>query len=159
MTEKSEFIEIHPMRGHSRGDWYGTLDDIVDSEEEAEYWALFGVTHRGNKHCLGEFPTKSAAISAKQGISRIPGRARKARASERKIVQIEVAYNRQETTMIELFVLCDDGTVWRRGIGIGRGSVLEDERWEQISLEGVSGDQVRFASGFGVTADRSRKKT
>lgn len=46
MTEKSEFIEIHPMRGHSRGDWYGTLDDIVDSEEEAEYWALFGVAPR-----------------------------------------------------------------------------------------------------------------
>ena len=65
MTEKTEYIEIYPMRGHSRGEWYGTFEDIVDSEEEAEYWALFGVTHRGNKHCLGEFPTKSVAMSAK----------------------------------------------------------------------------------------------
>ncbi len=66
MTEKTEYIEIHPMLGHSRGEWYGTLEDIVDSDEEAEYWALFSVTHRGNKHCLGEFPTNSAAMSAKQ---------------------------------------------------------------------------------------------
>ena len=65
VTEKTEYIEIYPRRGHSRGEWYGTFEDIVDSEEEAEYWALFGVTHRGNKHCLGEFPTKSVAMSAK----------------------------------------------------------------------------------------------
>ncbi len=66
MAEKVESVDVYPMRGHSRGDWYGTLEDIVNSEEEAEYWALFGVTHRGNKHCLGEFPTKSAAMSAKR---------------------------------------------------------------------------------------------
>lgn len=66
MAEKIEPVEIYPMRGHSRGEWYGTLENIVTSEEDAEYWALFGVTHRGNKHCLGEFPTKSAAMSLKQ---------------------------------------------------------------------------------------------
>lgn len=66
MAEKIESVDVYPMRGHSRGEWYGTLEDIVDSEEEAEYWALFGVTHRGNKHCLGEFATKLAAMSAKQ---------------------------------------------------------------------------------------------
>jgi len=53
MTEKIESMEIHPMRGHSRGEWYCSIDDIAPREEEAEYWALFGVTHRGNKHCLG----------------------------------------------------------------------------------------------------------
>jgi hypothetical protein len=69
MTEKSETFEIYPMRGHSRGDWWGTLDDIVDAEDEAEYWAVFGVTHRGNRHCLGEFPTKRAAATAVRGAS------------------------------------------------------------------------------------------
>ena len=71
MTEKSEHFEIYPMRGHSRGDWWGTLDDIATSEEEAEYWAVFGVTHRGNKHCLGEFPTKRAAVFAVRGFTRL----------------------------------------------------------------------------------------
>ena len=64
MTERAESFEIHPMRGHSRGEWYGTADDIADSEESADYWALFGVTHRGNKHCLGEFKTKAGATAA-----------------------------------------------------------------------------------------------
>lgn len=52
------------MRGHSHGEWYGTEDGIVDSEEGADYWALFGVTLRGNKHCLGEFRTKADAMAA-----------------------------------------------------------------------------------------------
>ena len=52
------------MRRHSRGDWYGALDDIAECEEDAEYWALFGITHRGNKHCVGEYPTKAAALLA-----------------------------------------------------------------------------------------------
>jgi hypothetical protein len=56
MTEKSLSFEVHPMRGHSRGEWYGTLEDVVENEGDADYWAVFGVTHRGNKHCLAEFP-------------------------------------------------------------------------------------------------------
>ena len=52
------------MRGHSRGEWYATQKDIVNSDEEADYWALFSVTPRGHKHCLGEFPTKALALAA-----------------------------------------------------------------------------------------------
>lgn len=52
------------MRGHSRGEWYATQQDILTSDEEADYWALFSVTRRGNKHCLGEFPTKAEALAA-----------------------------------------------------------------------------------------------
>lgn len=37
MSEKIKFVVIHPMCGHSRGEWYATLDDIVESEENAEY--------------------------------------------------------------------------------------------------------------------------
>ncbi len=161
MTEKSESFEIHPMRGHSRGAWWGTLKDIVDSEEEAEYWALFGVTHRGNKHCLGEFPTKSAAMSAIRGMS-FPRGARQtrfAKARGRKIIQIEVAYDHKETAMVELFGLCDDGTVWRRGVGIRSASGLVDEHWEQISLDGLDNGQVELAFGFGTKAPRSRDRT
>jgi len=54
------------MRGHSRGKWYAAQNDIVISEEDAEYWALFSVTSRGNKHCLGEFPSKAEALAAKK---------------------------------------------------------------------------------------------
>ena len=175
MTEKSESFEIHPMRGHSRGAWWGTLEDIVESEEEAEYWALFGVTHRGNKHCLGEFPTKSAAMSAIHGMrfprsarqtrkakalgSSSAGQMRIAKARTRKIIQIEVAYDHKETAMVELYGLCDDGTVWRRGIGIRSKSVLEDEHWEQISLDGLDNGQVKLAFGFGATGPRNRNRT
>ena len=66
MTEKAESFEVYPMRGHSRGEWWGTLKDIADFEEDAEYWALFGMTHRGNKHCLAEFRTKAEAMSARR---------------------------------------------------------------------------------------------
>ncbi len=161
MTEKSESFEIHPMRGHSRGEWYGTLDDIVDSDEEAEYWALFGVTHRGNKHCLGEFPTKSAAMSAIHGVSfpRSAGQTRFAKSRRRKIIQIEIAYDHKESAMVELFGLCDDGTVWRRGIGIRSASGLEDEHWEQISLHGLDNGQVELAFGLGTKAPGSRDRT
>jgi len=54
------------MRGHSRGEWYAAQTDIVNSDEDADYWALFGVTPRGNKHCLGEFPTKAEALAAQK---------------------------------------------------------------------------------------------
>ncbi len=161
MTEKSESFEIHPMRGHSRGKWWGTLEDIVDSEEEAEYWALFGVTHRGNRHCLGEFPAKSAAMSAIRGMS-FPKSARQTKfaiARRRKIIQIQVAYDHKETAMVELFGLCDDGTVWRRGIGIRSASGMEDEYWEQISLDGLDNGQVESAFGFRLTAPGRRDRT
>ena len=78
MSEKIESIQIHPMRGHSRGDWYATLDDIAASEEDAEYWALFGLTRGGNTHCLGEFPTKSAAMRAKRLFNASADETRKA---------------------------------------------------------------------------------
>lgn len=64
MSEKAIAYELHPMRGHSRGEWYAAQEDIVNSEAEAEYWALFSVTHRGNKHCVGEFATKLDALAA-----------------------------------------------------------------------------------------------
>jgi hypothetical protein len=88
MTEKTESMEIHPMRGHSRGEWYCSLGDVAPSEEEAEYWAVFGVTHRGNKHCLGEFPTKTAARAAVHGLKTIweppaPPQSRRGRISNR----------------------------------------------------------------------------
>lgn len=73
MSEKIDRIEILPMHGHSHGEWYGTVDDVAESDLDAEYWAVFGTTHRGNRHCLGEFPTKQAALSVVRGISRIPG--------------------------------------------------------------------------------------
>ena len=66
MTEKAVAFEVQPMCGHVHGEWYGTLENIADREEDAEYWALFGVTLRGNKHCLGEFQTKSEAEAAKR---------------------------------------------------------------------------------------------
>ena len=64
MSERAIAYELHPMRGHSRGEWYATQKDIANSEDEAEYWALFSVTHRGNKHCVGEFATKLDALAA-----------------------------------------------------------------------------------------------
>ena len=64
MSERAIAYELHPMRGHSRGEWYGTQKNIVNSDSKAEYWALFSVTHRGNKHCVGEFPTKAQAVAA-----------------------------------------------------------------------------------------------
>ncbi len=66
VSEKFKSAQIHPMRGHSRGDWYATVDDIAASENDAEYWGLFAVTLRGNTHCLGEFPTRSEAVKAKR---------------------------------------------------------------------------------------------
>ena len=149
MTEKSESFEIHPMRGHSRSGWWGTLEDIVESEEEAEYWAVFGVTHRGNKHCLGEFPTKTAAMSTIHGMS-FPlsvGRSSFTKARRRKIIQIEVAFDHNETSVVELFGLCDDGTVWRRGIGIRSASGLVDQHWQQVPLDGLVGQRL---SGVGT---------
>ena len=116
MTEKVEFMEIYPMRGHSRGEWYATLEDIAESEESAEYWALFGVTHRGNRHCLGEFPSESDAIFARQGTS-IFGNAKRTQATGRKIIQIQIAENCSDPSTVELYALCDDGTLWRRRIG------------------------------------------
>jgi hypothetical protein len=160
------------MRGHSRGAWWGTLEDIVDSEEEAEYWAVFGVTHRGNKHCLGEFQTKLAALSAIRGMS-FPRSARQTKSAKvhrrqsadqtkyapaglRKIVQIEVAYDQKVNQMVELIGLCDDGTVWRRSIGNRSRSGREDQYWEQISLDELDNDQVRLAFGFGATGQQHR---
>ena len=131
-------MEIHPMRGHSRGEWYCSLDDIASSEDDAEYWAIFGVTHRGNKHCLGEFPSKTAAETAANGLRSLrkpvglsPSR------TGRNIIQIEVVADTKDSAMVDIFALCDDGSIWRRGIGTGRHSGLIDNRWERIPLDGI----------------------
>ena len=138
MTEKIESMEIHPMRGHSRGEWYCSLDDIAPSEEEAEYWAVFGVTHRGNKHCLGEFPTKTAAKTAAHGLKTVwkPAEPSQSRCG-RKIIQIEAVAAKNDSTMVDIFALCNDGSIWRRGIGTGRHSGLIDDCWECIPLNGI----------------------
>ena len=143
MTEKAESFEIHPMLGHSRGEWYGSLDDIAESDEEAEYWAVFGVTHRGNRHCLGEFPTKAAATAATQSLRYFPHTARpkpKDPSGARHIVQLEVKPDSHDSSMVELFALCNDGTVWHRGIGVRGNRGFMDESWEEISLDGLEPD-------------------
>ncbi len=137
MSEKVEFMEIHPMRGHSRGEWYCSLKDVAPSEEEAEYWAVFGVTHRGNKHCLGEFPTKTAAETAVHGLRTDCKPAEPPTRRNRQIVQIEVVASEGGSTMVDLFALCSDGSIWRRGIGTGRHSGLMDSRWERVPLDGL----------------------
>ena len=46
MSEKIKFVVIHPMCGHSRGEWYATLDDIVESEAalcSVRYWPAAAV--------------------------------------------------------------------------------------------------------------------
>jgi hypothetical protein len=139
MTEKIESMEIHPMRGHSRGEWYCSSDDIAPSEEEAEYWAVFGTTHRGNKHCLGEFPTKTAAKTAAHGLDTLWQPTEPSPSSlSRKVIQIEVVATKNESTMVDIFALCDDGSIWRRGIGTGRHSGLIDDRWELIPMDGIA---------------------
>ena len=153
MTEKTEAFEVHPMRGHSRGEWYGTLDDIVESPESAEYWAVFGVTHRGNKHCLGEFPTEHEAQAAVRGlmffpppdigvVGSIPGGGvvvgyTNSTCQPRKIVQFEVSKGEIDGSMLELFALCDDGSVWHRGVGIGDNRGFVDDTWTEISMNGI----------------------
>lgn len=67
MTEKAVSFVIHPMCGHAHGEWYGAPENIVDCEDDADYWALFGVTLRGNEHCLAEFRTKAEAEAANRG--------------------------------------------------------------------------------------------
>lgn len=138
MTEKIESMEIHPMRGHSRGEWYCSLDDIASSEDEAEYWAVFGVTHRGNKHCLGEFPTKSAARTAARGLKgfRKPADPSPSKRG-RQVIQIEIVAAENDSAMVDIFALCNDGSIWRRGIGTGRHSGLIDDQWERIPLDGI----------------------
>lgn len=153
MTEKIQSMEIHPMRGHSRGDWYCSLDDIAASEEDAEYWAIFGVTHRGNKHCLGEFPTETAAKAAAHGLRVKAPRKRPKPVSStrgRRIVQIEVVPDEMDPSMVEIFALCDDGSIWRRGVGTGRNSGLMDERWDRIPLDGIEDPAPN--AGLGVVA-------
>jgi hypothetical protein len=147
MTEKIESMEIHPMRGHSRGEWYCSLDDIAPSEREAEYWAIFGVTHRGNKHCLGEFPTKSAARSAIHG-KRTVWKPAVPLPRGRKIIQIEVVEDKNDPTIVDVFALRNDGSIWRRGVGTGKASGLMDDRWEQIPLDGLEDVAAQF--GFNV---------
>ena len=154
MTEKIESMEIHPMRGHSRGEWYCSLDDIAPSEDEAEYWAIFGVTHRGNRHCLGEFPTKSAAKTAAHGLKSLWKRPEPVSSTRgRRIIQIEVVSDKNDASMVDIFALCDDGSIWRRGVGTGRSSGLIDDRWERIPLDGI--DDLAPEAAFGVVVASS----
>ena len=39
--------------------------------------------------------------------------------------------------MVDLFALCDDGSIWRRGVGIRQASGLMDDSWEQVPLDGI----------------------
>ena len=55
------------MIGRSHGEWYPSADDIASSDDEAEYWAIFGTTQRGNMRCLGEFATRQDAVNALTG--------------------------------------------------------------------------------------------
>lgn len=139
MTEKIESMEVHPMRGHSRGDWYCSLDDVAPSEEKAEYWAVFGITHRGNRHCLGEFPTKHAATAVVEGHKEKTRASFESPTMSRKIVQIEVVTNNADSNIVELFALCNDSSIWRRGIGTRQASGFMDERWEQVPLDSIDG--------------------
>jgi hypothetical protein len=100
------------MRGHSRGDWYGTLDNVTQSEADAEYWAVFGVTHRGNRHCLGEFPTKDAALATVYGLDQTQSESGAGGGST--IMHIEAVRTGEDHSKFELFALFNDGTVWRR---------------------------------------------
>jgi len=138
MTEKIESMEIYPMRGHSRGEWYCSLEDTALSEEEAEYWAVFGETHRGNKHCLGEFPTRADAEFAIKGMRNVRDYRYQSSAG-RKIIQIEVVSNRKEPSLVELFALCDDGSIWQRGVGIRRVYGFMDQNWRRVPLDGIDG--------------------
>ncbi len=147
MTEKIESMEIHPMRGHSRGEWYCSLEDVTPTEDDAEYWAVFGVTHRGNRHCLGEFPTKAAAKTAVHGLDAVWKPTEPAPAERGgKIVQIEVVASNDSSTMVDIFALCNDGSIWRRGIGTGRHSGLMDSRWERVPLDGI--DEIAPEAAF-----------
>lgn len=154
MTEKTETMEIHPMRGHSRGDWYCSLSDIASGEDEAEYWAIFGVTHRGNKHCLGEFPTKRAAEAAVLGWRSVRHQRRSAmtrHASERSrrqtqplqqgqgknVVQIQVVPDREDTSKVGVFALCENGTIWRRDAENGNESGTIVSEWEPVLTPGL----------------------
>jgi hypothetical protein len=148
MTEKIESMEVHPMRGHSRGEWYCSSDDIAPREQDAEYWAVFGVTHRGNEHCLGEFPTKIEAKSAIQGLKKKAPPPPTPSLQGKKIIQIEVVANENDSTIVELFALCDDGSIWRRGIGTRQASGLMDDRWEQIPLDGIDGLFAEASDGW-----------
>ena len=138
MTEKIESMEIFPMRGHSRGEWYCSLEDVALSEEEAEYWAVFGETHRGNKHCLGEFPTRADAEFAIKGMSKVRDQHHQSSIG-RKIIQIEVVSNTKEPSLVDLFALCDDGSIWQRGIGIRHASGFMDQSWQRVPLDGIDG--------------------
>jgi len=62
-----DYRVLRPMRGRSRGDWNPTVEDIVESVEDAEYWAIFGITPRENWHCLGQFASKKMAENALLG--------------------------------------------------------------------------------------------
>ena len=138
VADKTKSMEVHPMKGRSRGEWYCSWDDIAPSEEEAEYWAVFGTTHRGITHCLGEFPTKSAAEAVAYGFKPLRDRVASPPSHDgRKVIQIEVVADQNEPAMVDIFALCDDGSIWRRGIGTGRHTGLIDEQWERIPLDGL----------------------
>ena len=115
--------------------------------QEAEYWAIFGTTHRGNKHCLGEFPTEAAAKSAVTGLNAVPYPHDPPSLSN-KIIQIEVVTSERDPSVVDLFALCDDGSIWRRGIGIRQASGLMDDSWEKVPLDGIDGRAAEPSDGW-----------
>lgn len=53
-------------------------------------------------------------------------------------MQIEVKTDPNEKSMLELFALCEDGSVWHRGIGVGNNRGLLDGSWVQIDPDGLN---------------------
>ena len=137
MTEKILSAEIHPMRGHSRGDWYCSLDDIAPNEDEAEYWAAFGVTHRGNKHCLGEFPTRFAAESAVGVFSSIRNSAGvQLHTDGKSVVKMEVVQDSKDKSKRIFLALCANGTIWRRIAQRGSDAEMIVDHWQSVPISG-----------------------
>ena len=55
----------------------------------------------------------------------------------RKVVRIEVDAGNIDSAMVDVFGLCNDGSIWRRGIGTGGYPGPIDDQWERIPLDGM----------------------
>ena len=71
----------------------------------------------------------------------------------RKVIQIEVVADQNEPAMVDIFALCDDGSIWRRGIGTGRHTGLIDDQWERIPLDGL--EDIAPENAFKVVIEAS----
>lgn len=131
------------MRGHSHGEWYGTVDNVAASEADAEYWAVFGVTHRGNRHCLGEFLSKDAALAAVSGFDRTSSQIRIYGGNA--IVHIEAVRSDQGDSEFELFALFDDGAIRKRTKSASPIFGELEQRWQRINQDELPDDHLKDA--------------